>query len=94
MVSIRDIALSNAYDHTLVAPPSLSRRRGPDAHRQYPSHSGLVRIFIAPVRRRRKHCHPVWLKNSAASRRIAIIVAQQPTQAIASPDLTTLAPKV
>src|SRR5713101_1567926 len=35
----------------------------------------------------------VWLKNSAASRRVAIVVAQQPTQALSTPDLAALAPK-
>jgi hypothetical protein len=37
---------------------------------------------------------PVWLNNSAGSRRIAIVIAQEPTQAFATPDLTGLAPKV
>jgi hypothetical protein len=38
--------------------------------------------------------HPVWLKNSAGSRRVAIVVAQQPTQALSTPDLAAVAPKV
>src|SRR4029077_4997717 len=37
--------------------------------------------------------HPVWLNNSAASRRVAIIVTQQPAQAIATPYLAAVAPK-
>lgn len=37
---------------------------------------------------------PVWLKNSIGSRRMAIIVAQQPTEAVASSDLTAVALKV
>ncbi len=36
----------------------------------------------------------VWLRNGAASRRSAIIVAQQPTQTIATPHPTAVAPKV
>ena len=35
---------------------------------------------------------PVWLKNSAGSRRIAIVVAQQPAKALASLHLTMVAP--
>jgi hypothetical protein len=37
--------------------------------------------------------YPVWLKNSAASRRVAIIVAQQPTEAISTPHLAAVAPQ-
>ena len=37
---------------------------------------------------------PVWLKNSAASLRVARIVAQQPAQAISTPHLAAVAPKV
>lgn len=37
---------------------------------------------------------PVWLKNSTTSCRVAIIIAQQPTEALSSADLTAVAPKV
>jgi hypothetical protein len=36
--------------------------------------------------------HAVWLKNSAASRRVAVIVAQQPAYAVSTPHLTAVAP--
>ena len=37
---------------------------------------------------------PVWLKNSTTSCRVAIIIAQQPTEALSLADLTAVAPKV
>jgi transposase-like protein len=36
----------------------------------------------------------VWLKNSAASRRVAIVIPQQPTQALSTLHLTAVTPKV
>jgi hypothetical protein len=35
--------------------------------------------------------YPVWLNNSAGSRRVVIVIAQEPTQALATPDLTAVA---
>jgi hypothetical protein len=38
--------------------------------------------------------YPVWLNNIAGSRRVAIVVAQQPAQTITAPYLAAVAPKV
>src|SRR5437588_10957614 len=38
--------------------------------------------------------HPVWLNNSPESRRVAIVIAQEPPEALATPDLTAVAPKI
>jgi hypothetical protein len=47
----------------------------------------LSHEILPPPRR----TDPVWLNNSAESHRVAIIVAQQPTQALSTPDLIAVA---
>ena len=42
----------------------------------------------------REKLHVVWLKNSAPSRCLVIVVAQEPTQALSTSDLAAVALKV
>ena len=46
------------------------------------------------TQRRDPVLHPVWLNNSVGSRRVTIVIAQDPAQPLATSQLPMVAPKV